>query len=69
MPSIREFLRENAKLRTRSRPSPRKVGDDPRRGYASIAMHWMPEILYRFPASARTLDVDLRMVDHELEPF
>ena len=32
-------------------------------------MHWMPEILYRFRRVCPNIDVDLRMVDHELEPF
>lgn len=32
-------------------------------------MHWMPEILYRFRRVCPETDVDLRMVDHELEPF
>ena len=37
--------------------------------YASIAMFWMPEILYRFRRICPNVDVDLRMVDHALEPF
>ena len=37
--------------------------------YASIAMHWMPEILYRFRRLCPEVNVDLRMVDHALEPF
>ena len=37
--------------------------------YASIAMRWMPEILYRFRRVCPHIDVDLRTVDHELEPF
>ena len=37
--------------------------------YASIAMYWMPEILYRFRRLCPKVDVDLRMVDHALEPF
>ena len=37
--------------------------------YASIAMYWMPEILYRFKRICPNVDVDLRMVDHALEPF
>ena len=32
-------------------------------------MHWMPEILYRFRRLCPDVDVDLRMVDHALEPF
>ena len=37
--------------------------------YASIAMHWMPEILYRFRRICPEVSVDLRMVDHALEPY
>ena len=36
---------------------------------SSIAMHWMPEILYRFRRLCPKANVDLRMVDHALEPF
>ena len=32
-------------------------------------MYWMPEILYRFRRLCPKVDVDLRMVDHALEPF
>lgn len=32
-------------------------------------MRWMPEILYRFRRVCPHIDVDLRTVDHELEPF
>ena len=32
-------------------------------------MRWMPEILYRFRRACPHIDVDLRTVDHELEPF
>ncbi len=37
--------------------------------YASMAIHWIPEILYRFKRLEPKVDVDLRMVDHALEPF
>ena len=37
--------------------------------YASMAMFWLPEILYRFRRICPKVDVDLRMVDHALEPF
>ena len=55
--------------KTRSRPSRKADGDDRIAAYASLAMHWMPEILYRFRRVCPETDVDLRMVDHELEPF
>ena len=32
-------------------------------------MRWMPEILYRFRRVCPHIDVDLRTVDHELEPY
>ena len=70
MPSIREFLRENAKLENQIAAITEKKSETIRvAAYASIAMHWMPEILYRFRRVCPDIDVDLRMVDHELEPF
>ena len=60
MPAIREFLQANANLETEVI----RVA-----AYASIAMHWMPEILYRFRRLCPQVNVDLRMVDHALEPF
>ena len=70
MPSIREFLRENAKLENQIAAITEKKSETIRvAAYASIAMHWMPEILYRFRRVGPDIDVDLRMVDHELEPF
>ena len=70
VPSIREFLRANAKLENQIAAITDKKRDTIRvAAYASIAMHWMPEILYRFRRVCPDIDVDLRMVDHELEPF
>ena len=57
LPAIREYLSATAKLENQIA------------AYASLAMHWMPEILYRFRRVCPDIDVDLRMVDHELEPF
>lgn len=37
--------------------------------YASMAMRWLPEILYRFKRECPEVDVDLRMVDNAIEPF
>ena len=49
IPSIREFLRANAKLENQIAAITDKKRDTIRvAAYASIAMHWMPEILYRF---------------------
>ena len=70
MPAIREFLRANAKLENEITAISEKKRETIRiAAYASLAMHWMPEILYRFRRVCPEIDVDLRMVDHELEPF
>ena len=70
MPVIREFLRANAKLENQIAAITQKKAETIRvAAYASLAMHWMPEILYRFRRVCPDTDVDLRMVDHELEPF
>lgn len=37
--------------------------------YASMAMRWLPEILYRYKRECPEVDVDLRMVDNAIEPF
>ena len=67
MPAIREFLQANATLMNRIQ----EVGQGQQNvirvaAYASIAMHWIPEILYRFRRICPHVDVDLRMVDHAL---
>ena len=70
MPLIREFLRANAKLENQIAAITARQTETIRiAAYASIAMRWMPEILYRFRRVCPDIDVDLRMVDHELEPF
>jgi len=70
MPAIREFLQANANLENQIRDIARQKNEVIRiAAYASIAMHWMPEILYRFRRLCPEVDVDLRMVDHALEPF
>lgn len=70
MPAIREFLQANTKLENRIQAIAQKQTETIRiAAYASIAMHWMPEILYRFRRICPNVDVDLRMVDHALEPF
>lgn len=70
VPSIREFLRANAKLENQIAAITDKKRDTIRvAAYASIAMHWMPEILYRFRRVCPNIDVDLRMVDNAIEPF
>ena len=70
MPAIREFLQANANLESRIREIVEQKQEIIRvAAYSSIAMHWMPEILYRFRRLCPEINVDLRMVDHALEPF
>ena len=70
LPAIREYLNATAKLENQIAAIAQKKAETIRiAAYASLAMHWMPEILYRFRRVCPDTDVDLRMVDHELEPF
>ena len=70
MPAIREFLRANANLENQIQTIAQQKTEVIRiAAYASIAMQWMPEILYRFRRLCPEVNVDLRMVDHALEPF
>lgn len=70
MPAIREFLQANANLEKQIRLIAEQKHEVIRiAAYSSIAMHWMPEILYRFRRICPDVNVDLRMVDHALEPF
>lgn len=70
MPAIREFLQANANLENQIRAVAEEKTEVIRiAAYSSIAMHWMPEILYRFKRLCPGVSVDLRMVDHALEPF
>ena len=70
MPAIREFLQANANLANQIRAIAETRSEVIRiAAYSSIAMHWMPELLYRFKRIRPDVNVDLRMVDHALEPF
>ena len=70
MPAIREFLQANAHLENQIRAIAEQKNEVIRvAAYSSIAMHWMPELLYRFRRLCPDVNVDLRMVDHALEPF
>ena len=70
MPAIREFLRANANLENQIKAISQQKNEVIRiAAYSSIAMHWMPELLYRFRRLCPEVSVDLRMVDHALEPF
>ena len=70
LPAIREYLGAAARLEGQIAAIAQKKAETIRiAAYASLAMHWLPEILYRFRRVCPDTDVDLRMVDHELEPF
>ncbi len=70
MPAIREFLRANAALDSLVKQIREEKSSTIRvAAYASIAMHWLPEILYQFRRECDGVNIDLRMVDNALEPF
>ena len=70
LPAIHEYLSATAKLENQITAITQKKAETIRvAAYASLAMHWLPEILYRFRRVCPDTDVDLRMVDNELEPF
>ncbi|MDO4477416.1 MAG: LysR family transcriptional regulator [Lachnospiraceae bacterium] len=70
MPAIRDYLSANTFLNSKIQTIKNEKCESIRiAAYSSIAMHWMPEILYRFRRICPHVDVDLRMVDNALEPF
>lgn len=70
MPAVRAFLQANAALETQIRSVTEQRKSHIRvAAYASIALRWMPEILYLFRREYPEVTVDLRMVDHTLEPY
>lgn len=70
MPAIREFLRANANLENQIQRIAEEKEEVLRiAAYASIAMQWMPTVLYRFKRICPNVNVDLRMVDDALQPF
>ena len=70
VPAIREFLLSNNNLEKKIKEVAQNKNEVVRiAAYASMAMHWIPEILYRFKRICPNVNVDLRMVDHALEPF
>lgn len=70
MPAIREFLQANANLENQINAISEQKREVIRiAAYASIAMHWMPEVLYRYKRVCPDVSVDLRMVDNALEPY
>ncbi|MDO4492403.1 MAG: LysR family transcriptional regulator [Clostridia bacterium] len=70
LPYIKELLRADERLAAEMRAcTARERGSIRIAAYSSMAMQWMPEILYRFRRERPDVTVDLRMVDHALEPF
>lgn len=70
MPAIRDFLKANAILENQIQNIVNEKEEVIRiSAYASIAMHWLPELLYRFKRICPDVIVDLRMVDDALEPY
>ena len=70
LPFIKDFLKTNAKLENKIdelKNNSKKVIRVST--YASIAMNWIPEILYRYKRICPDVNVELTMVDNALEPF
>lgn len=69
-PVIREFLQANANLDdaiaqvSSSRNETIRVA-----AFASMAMHWLPDILYQFRSECPNVDVDIRMADDVDSPY
>ena len=70
LPYIRDFLEANDDLSIKIKEIKGEEESTVRvAAYASIAMRWMPEVLYHYKRVCPGVDVDLRMVDNTLEPF
>lgn len=70
IPLIKEFLRANTELNNRiSEIKQEKAGVVRVAAYASMALNWLPQILYNFRRTCPEVNIDLRMVDHAIEPF
>lgn len=70
LPAIRDFLRANAALDNAVKAVTQSGNDTIRVGaYASIAINWLPDILYKFRGICPEADVDLRMIDNAVIPF
>lgn len=70
MPYIRSFLLADEKMGEKIQEI-RNEGKKRIRiaAYSSMALNWLPEILYQFARICPEVEVNLRMVDHALEPF
>ncbi len=70
LPYIRSFLDADQQLQDKTEEIRKGIKQTIRiAAYASIAMKWMPEILYRFARICPNVEVSLRMVDDALQPF
>ena len=70
LPYIHAFLDANQQLQVKTEEIRKGAKQTIRiAAYASIAMKWMPEILYRFARICPNVEVSLRMVDDALQPF
>lgn len=69
-PEIRDYIRAEKSLRDKIESISGGGAETIRvAAYASIAMRWMPDILYRFRRIVPDVEVELRMVDNAVEPF
>lgn len=69
-PAVRDFLQANASLDNMIE----QIGHGHQKtirvaAYASIAMHWLPDILYQFRTECENVDVDIRMADDVDAPY
>lgn len=70
LPAVRALLQADRALEKEMEALRRKRADTIRiAAYPSMAMHWLPEILYRFRRICPEISAELRMVDHALEPY
>ncbi len=70
IPLIKEFLKSNTNLNNRiAEIKTEKAGTVRVAAYASMALNWLPQILYSFRRTCPEVTIDLRMVDHAIEPF
>jgi len=71
VPAMREFLFAGENLEKKIKEITQIKSEEVIRiaAYASVAMHWMPEIFYRYKRICPDVGIDLRMVDHALELF
>ncbi len=70
IPLIRDFLKANTNLNNKiAEMKTEKSATIRVAAYASMALNWLPQILYSFRRTCPEVTIDLRMVDHAIEPF